>query len=617
MNKKYLLVVIILFSIGCLAGIFGYQKYYASKINNEQFKTIITDSRNDTKINNRNKINKTKEQILPVASFITPHHLVAKELIDKIFAEVAKKNKNQKIDRIILISPNHFNIGQGDVIIANDVLQNKGDAIQTDKIILEKLLTLDFARGDKDAFYKEHGIRNLLPFVEKYFPNTALVNIMIKDGTAKNEMGQLAKIINETRGNTLLILSSDFSHYLSRAVSTWHDKKAVDIISNFNYPAVYNLETDCVTGLYALMKFSELQNHKQFTWVDNSNSSEIYKGDFVGENTSYVTGYFSDKKVKKETSVVGRSSSILFLGDLMLDRHNRILAQKNGVGWFTEKIERLFWGQDLNVVNLEGPITSEPSVSVGQPVESPNHFRFTFDPEQTINFLQANRINLVNIGNNHILNFHNDGLKQTEGFLEKGGVSYFGDPSNLEKMFVIKNINKRWIAFVNYNQFGEFTVADTVKIIQEVKDKTDFIIAYTHWGQEYKLVENERQKNKAHQFIDAGADLIIGSHPHVVQPLEIYKNKAIFYSLGNFVFDQYFSEDVKSILGVGVLLEDDKISFSLIPLYMQNTEQLRLMSGEKKQKFLQSLTERSKISNVQKEGIKNGLLSLPYNHMRK
>jgi poly-gamma-glutamate synthesis protein (capsule biosynthesis protein) len=210
---------------------------------------------------------------------------------------------------------------------------------------------------------------------------------------------------------------------------------------------------------------------------------------------------------------------------------------------------------------------------------------------------------LVNICNNHILNFHNDGLKQTEEFLEKGGINYFGNPTDLEKMFVIKNVNNHQIAFVNYNRFGKFTVADTVKIIREVRDKVDFIIVYTHWGQEYKLVENEKQTAKAHQFIDAGADLIIGSHPHVVQPIEVYKNKAIFYSLGNFVFDQYFSEDVKSIFGVGVSWENDKINFTLVPLYMQNNGQLKLMSGEQKQKFLQSLLERSKMSNDLKTSI--------------
>ncbi|HFC36337.1 MAG TPA: hypothetical protein ENJ49_01525, partial [Candidatus Moranbacteria bacterium] len=135
--------------------------------------------------------------------------------------------------------------------------------------------------------------------------------------------------------------------------------------------------------------------------------------------------------------------------------------------------------------------------------------------------------------------------------------------------------------------------------------KSDFIVVYSHWGREYKLVNSERQQKLAHQFIDAGADLIIGAHPHVVQPIEIYKNKAIFYSLGNFVFDQYFSDNVRSILGVGVLLENKKIKFTLIPLFKRKNGELEWMTGEQQKNFLQNLSERSVANdNVKKEIVK-------------
>ena len=603
---KYLFgKMIIIFLFGFLVGYFVYRHYTIQSISG-----FIVNRQNNHNTNNMRKNNEEsvvrRKTSLSVSSFITPHHLVADKLIENIFSEVARQNKRQKIDRVILVSPNHFNVGQGEIIVADNSLLGEGNNFRVDKVGLQKLLAIDFVHKDANAFYKEHGIKGLLPFVQKYFPDTAVINLMIKDGTSAEKMKRLARVVSGLEGETLVILSSDFSHYLSSSISRWHDRKAVDIISHFDYPAVYNLETDCTPGLYFLMKFSELQNYKQFVWVNNSNSSKILGGDFVGENTSYVTGYFSKNNKSREKNIISQASrltSILFFGDLMLDRHNRTLMNEKGVGYFTEKIERLFWGQDLNVVNLEGPITKNKSLSLGMPVENPNHFRFTFNPEQAINFLQANRINLVNIGNNHILNFHNDGLKQTEEFLKKGGINYFGNPTDLEKMFVIKNVNNHQIAFVSYNRFGKFTVADTIKIIREIRDKVDFIIVYTHWGQEYKLVENEKQTAKAHQFIDAGADLIIGSHPHVVQPIEVYKNKAIFYSLGNFVFDQYFSENVKSILGVGISQKDDKVNFILIPLYMQNNGQLELMSGEQKQKFLQSLLERSKMSNDLKTSI--------------
>ncbi len=358
------------------------------------------------------------------------------------------------------------------------------------------------------------------------------------------------------------------------------------ILSNNNNVIVRG---DNITG--------EIENHKQSGEEKNKTILGDLSGGIEGDNSLKIKQDTKTKKVK-----------MLFFGDVMLDRQNRILMDRKGVGFFTEKLERLFWGQDLIVVNLEGPITDKPSVSVGQPVENPNHFRFTFDPEQAINFLQANRINLVNIGNNHILNFHNKGLKQTEEILTKNNIGYFGDPLDLDKMSVVKNVGGRKIAFVNYNQFAGFSPEQVIEVIKNLKTKSDFVIVYPHWGQEYKLVNNKRQQELAHQFIDAGADLIIGSHPHVVQPIEIYKNKAIFYSLGNFVFDQYFSDDVRSILGVGVSLGDGQVNFTLIPLFKQRGGELELMTGKQREKFLQNLSARSVVGDVVRREIERGKL---------
>jgi len=349
---------------------------------------------------------------------------------------------------------------------------------------------------------------------------------------------------------------------------------------------------------YNVHKVGENINEQKNNRQNNSPEKgvlENLKGDLMNiTNNGKVTT--KNKKIK-----------ILAFGDVMLDRYNRSLIEQKGVGYFTEKIERLFWGQDINLVNLEGPITNNKSVSLGQPVENPNHFRFTFDPEQAINFLQANRINLVNIGNNHILNFHDDGLKQTEDILEKNDISYFGDPLDKSKLSVVKEVNGRKIAFVSYNRFDNFSPEDIITKIKELKAQANFIIVYAHWGREYKLINSQRQQDLAHQFIDAGADLVIGSHSHVVQPIEVYKKRAIFYSLGNFVFDQYFSENVQKILGVVILLDGDgQIQFTLIPLFMQKTGQLKLMDEKQRNKFLQDLAQRSEVSKEMKEEIKKG-----------
>ncbi len=346
--------------------------------------------------------------------------------------------------------------------------------------------------------------------------------------------------------------------------------------------------------------------------LETKKTKVLGRSDFrkeVNQNDLSTVRKKRDDKVVRQVLATS-SLRILFLGDLMLDRQNRILLNRRGAGFFTEKIERLFWGQDLNVANLEGPITTRSSLSVGQPVENPNHFRFTFEPRGTINFLQANRINLVNLGNNHILNFGSKGLKETENFLRKTQVDYFGDPLDLKQMGVIEEVGGRKIAFVNYNQFRKFSSAEVAKLVTKMKEKSDLVIVYAHWGEEYKLVNNARQQQLAHQFIEAGADLIVGSHPHVVQPIEVYQGKAIFYSLGNFVFDQYFSRDVRSELALLVTIKDGRFEFTLLPLFRQNNGQLVLMEGAQRKDFLGNLAERSLLEGRIKKGIRKGVLVL-------
>lgn len=310
-----------------------------------------------------------------------------------------------------------------------------------------------------------------------------------------------------------------------------------------------------------------------------------------------------------EEKVSPKEVKMVFVGDLMLDRYYRLLTAKNGTDWITEKSRSIFDGQDLAIANLEGPITDKKSVSAGPNWSKPNVLSFTFNQQKSIEFLKNDKINLVNIGNNHILNFGREGLTQTENILEKNSIGYFGDPYDDSKNYISQEVNGIKIGFVNYNQFANRGAEKVAEQIKKIKLENDFVVVYTHWGTEYQLKETEAQRQKAHLFVDNGADLVIGTHPHVVQPVEIYKNKAIFYSLGNFVFDQFFSEDTKTGLAVGVSLSKDKQKFILIPLY--NIKGQIVLADENKNKILlERIARDSEVSEDIKAGIKSGNFSL-------
>ena len=126
--------------------------------------------------------------------------------------------------------------------------------------------------------------------------------------------------------------------------------------------------------------------------------------------------------------------------------------------------------------------------------------------------------------------------------------------------------------------------------IADVKKEHDLVFLNVHWGEEYNTLPTARQKNLAHKFIDAGADLIIGHHPHVTQPMEIYKEKPIFYSLGNFIFDQSSPEEVKIGLSVGIIASGNKITLYLLPFHT-NAGRPSLLGNKENEIFLEQYLE--------------------------
>ncbi|MBP8591093.1 CapA family protein [Candidatus Shapirobacteria bacterium] len=260
---------------------------------------------------------------------------------------------------------------------------------------------------------------------------------------------------------------------------------------------------------------------------------------------------------------------IIFAGDLMFDRNIRLQAKKSGgYDFFFTNLAPLFKGADLAVANLEGPITNFSSKSVGTLPGSPNNFIFTFPPE-VMETLKKNNFYLLNLGNNHILNFGLEGLAQTKNYLKAAGLNYFGNTGDDEERYFIWQKDNLKIGFVNYNQFAPSGFALAKEDVARVRPQADLVILYAHWEEEYQQQPSKIIEEQAHELVEAGVDLIIGSHPHVIQPAEFYQGKKIYYSLGNFLFDQYFSEETQKGLLVLLTLDPQTRAFSFQDLTIE------------------------------------------------
>ena len=285
---------------------------------------------------------------------------------------------------------------------------------------------------------------------------------------------------------------------------------------------------------------------------------------------------------------------ILFAGDAMFDRHIRQMAQKDGYNSIIDQpLRELLLSHQLVVVNLEGPITDQPSVSLGSEAGSTNNFIFTFEPA-VANFLAEHNIKLVNLGNNHITNFGKEGIVSTLNYLYQEKIEHFGwvasspDLEEFNQEFLVLELNDYLLGFVNFNQFSNQSFDQTLETVKQMKNQVDFLIVYTHWGTEYAPEPNAVIKDQAHKLVEIGADLIIGSHPHVIQPYEDYLDARIYYSLGNFIFDQYFSDEVSRGLLVQLELKKEQVennqekeiikpSYREFEVLMQSNEPVKLI----------------------------------------
>lgn len=258
---------------------------------------------------------------------------------------------------------------------------------------------------------------------------------------------------------------------------------------------------------------------------------------------------------------------------------------------------------DITFGNLETPIL--PGRNTPQ-----DSTTFRGDPESLKGLLFAG-FDVLSIANNHTMNYQAPGLTSTIQELKKAKILYTGGGKNMDAAHtpaVIKTKDKK-IAFYSYvdpNIGGYLGLAtwnspgiakmDIEAVKNDVKNgldsnwhAADMVIVSMHAGKEYTRQPTQFQKDFAHAACDAGASIVIGHHPHWVQPVEYYGDCIIFYSLGNFVFDQMWSEETQIGLVTKVSFdEDEKPTAELFPVKMEKTVP-RILEGEEKEKVMKKI----------------------------
>ena len=251
---------------------------------------------------------------------------------------------------------------------------------------------------------------------------------------------------------------------------------------------------------------------------------------------SGATGLAEENNSGTVTLTITAVGDCTFCGEAGSKSNKRFLesVQEGGYDHFFANVRDLFEADDLTIVNLEGPLTT---------AEKPKKHGYVFkaDPD-CVQILSGSGVELCNLANNHSLDYGAAGLKQTAEVLSANGIGYCGFTEAWSAE--LKGVRVTALGFTKWDH----TVEQVTEAVAKARESCDLLIVNMHWGWERQHQQCHEQVEMGRAAVDAGADLVIGTHPHVYQGIEKYKGKYILYSLANFCFAGNANPDDKRCL---------------------------------------------------------------------
>jgi len=294
--------------------------------------------------------------------------------------------------------------------------------------------------------------------------------------------------------------------------------------------------------------------------------------------------------------------SVLTVGDIMLGDRTRKIIREEGLEYPFAGVAPLLQRSEIVFGNLEGPLAREAE-------KTKRNFSYRVNPKRATALVHAN-INVVTLANNHLTDCGRDGVLETLEVLTAAGVASVGAGENAQAAHrpVILRAGRWRVGVLGY-YWNRRTAAtselpgsaiDTSENLRadigDLRKRVDRVVVEFHWGIPYQREPLPEDRAKARLAVDYGADVVVGHHPHVIQPMEIYRGCPIFYSVGNFTFGS--GNSLAEGLMVGFRFEEETTEVQIYPIYVKNRDlrvnyQPKVLRGAAAHSILLGLAERS------------------------
>jgi len=484
----------------------------------------------------RSAIGLTKSTPLPqrITGLTVPHHLLAADLIAGAFALASA----QDYRRIIILSPDHFGRSSTPFAVAVRNFQTVMGEVAIDAAAVDRLRENPLVSAS-NLFSHEHGVRALLPFAAHYFPQARVVAVALHRDSHPSQWDSLAQtLVPLLTADTLLIQSTDFSHYLPWPQARRYDQETLRVLSAGDLEAVAGLKQpqhlDSRGAQYLQLRLQK-QVYQARPAVMASRNSQEYAARPLDSTTSYIVQVYSP-----ETLPVQGVQRFCFAGDTFFGRYlTGKLARRTWREGLVKRVRQLTGGAPL-IVNLEG-------VMMAKCPADPGPLKLCMAARPALNLLQDLNVVAVSLANNHSHDFGESSYRTMQRLLadagiiglENGAVKDLG-PFRLAAATDLDNRQEPLRALL--------TDADLRRFDAMPPDKPRF--AFLHWGQEFTGAPGPREQALAARIKAGGVELIIGSHPHRAGALTGDRQHCLAYSLGNFIFDQRRPEVSGALLEV-------------------------------------------------------------------
>lgn len=440
---------------------------------------------------------------LNISTIIVPHHDLVADKRRETFEKLAPRTQNR---RIILLAPNHYDSGVANIQTRSQTFTTQNGEIKVDNNLF-KLVTENGVKETNATFEAEHGIKALLPDIAKYYPNSSIVPLVINKKANQDELTTVLDMLNKNCKDCLLIVSADFSHYQPFLLSKLHDNLTIRGLEKLDAQLLdYKAELEPMHHVWMAVKWAELHNTRRFVLDKHTNSHEV-TNDYYAEGTTHIMGWY-EKGQPVEPSV---NISFAIAGSLIFNE-SEPKNNKNISEIFDQLGERVLWGTDL----VMGKLMLREQASQRQAV-----------PLKSLHFT------------------HN-----------------FTDNVELVNKIDAKVLNKTDLVSSNGQQIKILSGKSSQISDEQIKqNKANNIIVYVEWESDIK----QQRQHLAQSWIDNGADMVVGVNDEEISELELYKNRPIAYSLGNFV--SLSKPDGYSIVLTGEFTGD---KINLLPLLIKN-----------------------------------------------